>query len=135
MLLLANSSQTANLKWIANGHGQVASPLAHMHVCSRPDSKECFHALNRRAALHNISIHYPAMSINHTPEYLWWNIRYLCAGGEALASGEGTTKGGPLAMHVYAVGIMPLLHELQPTGTKQVWFTDDTTGGRMLKDV
>ena len=36
---------------------------------------------------------------------------------------------------VYAVGIMPLIHELQPTGTKQVWFTDDATGGGTLKEV
>ena len=34
---------------------------------------------------------------------------------EVLASDEGTTQGGLLAISMYAVGIMPLLHELQPT--------------------
>ena len=36
---------------------------------------------------------------------------------------------------VYTVGMMPLIHELQPTGTKQVWFADDATGGGTLKEV
>ena len=52
-----------------------------------------------------------------------------------MASDEGTTQGDPLAMGMYAVGIMPLIHELQPTGTKQVWFADDATGGGTLKEV
>ena len=59
----------------------------------------------------------------------------LYVGGEILASNEGTTQGDPLAMSMYAVGIMPLIHELQPTGTKQFWFTDDATGRGTLIEV
>ena len=59
----------------------------------------------------------------------------LYVSGEILALNEGTTQGDPLAMSMYTVGIMPLIHELQPTGTKQVWFADDATGGGTLKEV
>ena len=52
-----------------------------------------------------------------------------------MASDAGTTQGDPLAMSMYAVGIMPLLHELQSTGTKQVWYADDATGGGTLTEV
>ena len=44
-------------------------------------------------------------------------------------------QGDPLAISMYTVGKMPLIHELQPTGMKQVWFTDDATGGGTLKEV
>ena len=50
-------------------------------------------------------------------------------------SDEGTTQGDPLAMSMHSVGIMPLIHELQPTGTMQIWFPDDATGGGTLKEV
>ena len=52
-----------------------------------------------------------------------------------MASDAGTTQDDPLAMSMYAVGIMPLLHELQSTGTKQVWYADDATGGGKLTEV
>ena len=48
---------------------------------------------------------------------------------------EGTTQGDLLAMSMYTVGIMPLVHELQRTRTKQIWFADDATGGGTLKKV
>ena len=50
-------------------------------------------------------------------------------------SDVGTTQGDPLAMNMHSVGIMPLIHELQPTGTMQIWFPDDATGGGTLKEV
>ena len=82
------------------------------------DAKNAFIVLNRKAALHNISYTLPCYG-DHTPEYLWGKSD-LYVGGEILASYEGTTQGDPLAMSMYTVDIMPLIHELQPTGTKQV---------------
>ena len=47
-----------------------------------------------------------------------------------MASDKRTMQGDPLAMSMYAVGILP-----QPTGTKQDWFADDATGGGTLKEI
>ncbi len=32
-------------------------------------------------------------------------------------------------MAMYAIAILPLIHQLQSVGTKQVWFADDATAG------
>ena len=39
------------------------------------DAENAFNVLNQKVALHNISILCP---VDHTPEYLWGNIRSLC---------------------------------------------------------
>ena len=41
------------------------------------DAKNAFIFLNQKAALHNISYTLPCY-VDHTPEYLWGNIRSLC---------------------------------------------------------
>ena len=40
---------------------------------------------------------------------------------------EGTTQGCPLAMAMYAIGLIPLVSHQQPH-CKQVWFADDASG-------
>ena len=45
-------------------------------------------------------------------------------GGAELASQEGTTQGDPLAMPLYALSLMPLLHELHGTA-HHIWYADD----------
>ena len=52
--------------------------------------------------------------------------------GEVLLSQEGTTQGDPLAMTMYAVAIIPLIHRLEDRVTKQVWYADDVTVGGSL---
>ena len=42
--------------------------------------------------------------------------------------GDNTIKEIPLAMAMYAIGILPLINQLQSTDAKQVWFADDTHG-------
>ena len=59
----------------------------------------------------------------------------LFVGGGVLSLQEGTTQGDPLAMCMYAIGIQPLIRSLQSSGTKQVWYADDATGGGTLEDV
>ena len=44
--------------------------------------------------------------------------------GEVILSSEGTTQGDPLAMAIYAIGILPLIHQL--------WYADDATVGGSL---
>ena len=48
---------------------------------------------------------------------------------QTLHSCEGTTQGDPLAMAMYTIGILPIVHQLQSNNTKQTWFADDATDG------
>ena len=70
-----------------------------------------FNRLNRKAALHNISILCPpqATVLNNT----YHENAELFVGGETLEFREGTTQGDPLAMSIYGVGILPLIQTLQ----------------------
>lgn len=56
-------------------------------------------------------------------------VRLFVHGGEEIPSCEGTTKGGPLDMAMYALAITPLINELcnQCPEASQVWFADDST--------
>ena len=67
--------------------------------------------------------------------YTYGGTADLFVGGEVLSSQEGTTQDDPLAMCMYAIGILPLIRSLQSSGTKQVWYEDDATGGGTLEDV
>ena len=52
--------------------------------------------------------------------------------GETILSQEGTTQGDPLAMGMYALGTLPLIHELNPYA-RQIWFADATAGGKLTQ--
>ena len=45
------------------------------------------------------------------------------------------TQGDTLAMGMYAVGIMPLIKELQGNGGKQLWYADDASDAGSLKQI
>ena len=55
----------------------------------------------------------------------------LFVDGEVLLSQEGTTQGHPLAMAMYAIEILPLIHRLDQQ-VKQVWYADDASAGGSL---
>ena len=94
------------------------------------DASNAFNSLNRQAALRNVHRHCPSISkvlINTYREDV-----QLFIDGETLLSQEGTTQGDPLAMAMYAIAIIPLIHQLVDEETKQVWFADDAKAGGNL---
>ena len=94
------------------------------------DASNAFNTLNRQNALRNIQRLCPSLAtvlINTYCEDVQLHID-----GETLLSQEGTTQGDPLAMAMYAIGILPLIHRLKEESVKQVWYADDATAGAQL---
>ena len=55
---------------------------------------------------------------------------------EVILSEEGTTQGDPLAMAMYAIATIPLIHQLSKVASlKQVWFADDATAGGHIQEL
>ena len=59
----------------------------------------------------------------------------LFVGGECLLSHEGTTQGDPLAMPMYALGVLPLVRSVATPGARQSWYVDDASAGGKLAPV
>ena len=92
------------------------------------DATNAFNSLNRRAALHNISILCPALA--HILINTYRNsVRLIVQGNGEILSTEGTTQGDPLAMAMYALATIPLVQQLKAScpDVHQVWFADDAT--------
>ena len=96
------------------------------------DASNAFNRLNREACLHNIQHLCPAMSAIVINTYR--HPANLIVGGEVIRSREGTTQGDPIAMPLYALGVLPLLRSVATEGTVQAWFADDSSaGGKLVK--
>lgn len=92
-------------------------------------------SLNRAAALNNIRVLCPLIATYVTNTYQL-PARLFVVGGSELTSAEGTTKGDPLAMSVYAISLQPLISLLHNHSTaKQCWFADDATRAGPLDEV
>ena len=89
------------------------------------DVSNAFNCMNRNAALQNIHYLCPPFAVILTNTYR--EDVQLFINGETLHSCERTTQGDPLAMAMYAIGILPIVHQLQSNNTKQTWFA--TAGG------
>ena len=93
------------------------------------DATNAFNSLNRKAALHNISIICPSLAMALVNTYRA-PVRLFITGSGEIASTEGTTQGDPLAMAMYAIAITPLIEQLRASCPEvyQVWYADDATG-------
>jgi len=80
--------------------------------CLLVDASNAFNSLNRKAALHNVSILCPPLSPVLINTYRA-PVRMIVVGSGEISSTEGTTKGNPLAMATYALAILPLIHKLK----------------------
>ena len=62
-------------------------------------------------------------------------VRLFVVGEGEIQSTEGTTQGDPLAMAMYALGVVPLIRHLRTTvpDVSQAWFADDATAVGSLK--
>ena len=87
------------------------------------DATNAFNSLNRENALRNIQHLCPSLSTILINTYL--EDVHLYIDGETMLSEEGTTQGDPLAMAMYAIGIIPLIQKLSSKRTKQVWYAYD----------
>ena len=94
------------------------------------DASNAFNTLNRQAALKNAHILCPILAPVLTSMYRG-NAK-LFIGGEHILSQEGTTQGDPLAMAMYAIGTLPLIHQLQGD-VLQSWYADDAAAGGRLR--
>ena len=74
------------------------------------DATNAFNCLNRQAALQNISILCPSFARILINTYRMDSRLFI--DGEYILSQEGTTQGDPLAMPMYALGVVPLIHQL-----------------------
>lgn len=96
------------------------------------DASNAFNNLNRKATLANVQTICPvfaAVMINTCR-----SDPSLFIGGESISSREGTTQGDPLAMAMYAVGILPLILRLQEEAeANQIWYADDSAAGGSIK--
>lgn len=88
------------------------------------DETNAFNCLNCELALLNIRHPWPSLAailIN-----MYRHPTYLYMDSNTLLLQEGTTQGDPLAMPMYAVGILPLIHRINEN-IKQIWYAVDVT--------
>ena len=108
------------------------------------DASNAFNSLNREAAIHNIKVRCPSLAKYVENSYKVPAQLFICGevvGSkrrvETLLSSEGTTQGDPVAMAMYALGLLKLQHTLRHniTRVKQVAYADDLTGVGKVADL
>ena len=90
------------------------------------DASNAFNSLNREAALRNVHILCPVFTPILVNTYRQPSRLFI--DGEHIWSQEGTMQVDSLAMVMYAIGTLPLIHRLQGP-VAQVWYADDASAG------
>ena len=123
--------------------GQIAGAEAAVHATRESflkdnteavllvDASNAFNVLNRQVALRNIRRLCPSIAIALLNTYR--ESTDLFVDGSSLLSQEGTTQGDPLAMPMYALATIPLIHNLP--ATRQVWYADDASASGVSGDL
>ena len=96
------------------------------------DASNAFNRLNRQVTLLNCDKICPDMA--HIFINTYHKKSYLLVDCQRLLSEEGTTQGHPLAMEMYAIGTLPLIHRLYGIA-EQVWYADDSTAASSLENL
>ena len=98
------------------------------------DASNAFNSLNREVALRNILHLCPSLGRVLVNTYRVGVNMYI--GGESILSVEGTTQGDPMAMAMYALGTLPLIHSSNlDKHIQQVWYADDGSAGGSLPNL
>lgn len=104
--------------------------LPHTNAVIQVDASNAFNSLNCQTALRNVLNLCPSLAkvlINsHRSDV------NLYINGETIMSQEGTTQGDPLAIAMYAISTVPLIHRLSKETIKQAWFADDASAAGNL---
>ena len=96
------------------------------HGVLQIDAHNAFNSINRAVISHNMKILCPEFATFINNCYMK-PARLFVMGGSEIQSLEGTTQGDPVAMAMYAIGILPLLL-LQHGEITRIAFADDFTG-------
>jgi len=105
------------------------------------DATNAFNNINRKATIHNIEVKCPSLAqyikntYNNPAELHIVDNRTNTY--EMIASAEGTTQGDPVAMAMYAIGLLRLQTIIDHTTTdiKQVAYADDLTGAGKIENI
>ena len=96
------------------------------------DATNAFNSLNCQATLRNIQDLCPSFSTILINTYRVDVVLYI--EGSTLLLEEGTTQGDPLAMLMYALGVLPLIDCIFGD-LMQVWYADDATACGSLSEL
>ena len=91
------------------------------------DASNAFNSLNREVALRNVKNLCPSLATILINTYR--SKSELFINGETILSREGTTQGDPLAMAMYAISTIPLIHCLSKDSLVPAWYADDASAG------
>ena len=96
------------------------------------DASSAFNSLNREAAIRNVRVYCRILAPMLTNTYRTPSRLFI--NGDHILSQEGTTQGDSLAMAMYAIGTLLLIHKLQGDVT-QAWYADDASAGGKTSDL